>query len=129
MKFKYTILYVRNVEQALVFYEEAFGFERKFLHESADYGELDTGDTTLAFCSLQLMENLGKKPGKANPGNPVFEIALETGAVEQALQKAVTAGAVLVQDIQQQPWGQTTSYVSDTDGVLIEICSPILHRE
>lgn len=32
----------------------AFGFKQRFLHNSADYGELSTGETTLAFASHQL---------------------------------------------------------------------------
>lgn len=43
MKFGYTIVYVASVRQALAFYEAAFGFETRFLRESGDYGELDTG--------------------------------------------------------------------------------------
>ena len=53
MIFRYTILYVDNVEQALSFYHRAFDFEIGFLHESKDYGELVTGQTKLAFTSRQ----------------------------------------------------------------------------
>ncbi|MEO1523627.1 MAG: VOC family protein, partial [Cyanobacteria bacterium J06633_2] len=49
MKLKYTILYVENVSATLNFYEQSFGLQTKMLHESGDYGELDTGETTLAF--------------------------------------------------------------------------------
>lgn len=125
MKLKYTILYVENVEETLNFYSEAFGFAVKFLHESKDYGELDTGDTTLSFSALELMQQLGKSPTKANPKAPTFEIAFETTDVEGSLNKALDAGATLVQPVQEEPWGQTTSYVSDKNGFLIEICSPM----
>jgi lactoylglutathione lyase len=36
---------------ALTFYKDAFGFETRFLHESGQYGELNTGETVLAFAS------------------------------------------------------------------------------
>ena len=52
MKFKYAILYVENVEKTLEFYQQAFGFKTAFLHESVDYGELDTGCTTISFSSF-----------------------------------------------------------------------------
>lgn len=45
MLFGYTILYVEDVPHSLGFYEEAFGFKRRFLHEGGDFGELDTGGT------------------------------------------------------------------------------------
>ena len=56
MKFKYTILYVDDVVETFNFYEKAFGLQKKILHESGEYGELDTGSTTLSFSSLKLMK-------------------------------------------------------------------------
>jgi catechol 2,3-dioxygenase-like lactoylglutathione lyase family enzyme len=125
MIFRYTILYVADVTAALDFYESAFGLTKLFLHEAGDYGELDTGATKLAFSSRKLMVELGKSPGLADPKAPVFELAFETGDVPAALARALSAGAVLVQGAEVQPWGQTTSYVNDPDGYLIEICSAV----
>ena len=125
MKFKYTILYVENVEKTLQFYSTAFGLEQAMLHEGGDYGELSTGSTTLSFSSLELMASMGKNPGRANADNPVFEIAFETTDVPSALAKALQAGAALVQETQEMPWGQTTAYVSDHNGFLIELCTPV----
>ena len=51
MKFGYTILYVEDVRKTLSFYDQAFGFKTKFLHESGDFGELEIGATALAFSS------------------------------------------------------------------------------
>lgn len=97
MIFRYTILYVHDVEATLGFFKSAFGFETAFLHESKDYGELDTGQTKLAFSSIELMQSLGKSPATDPVTNPSFEIAFETGDVAAALAKAVKAGAELVQ--------------------------------
>lgn len=125
LTFKYTILYVESVADTLTFYESAFGFTTKMLHESGDYAELETGDTTLSFSSLTLMEELGKSPKPAKVGSPSFEIAFETEDVSGALAKALAAGAELVQDAEEMPWGQTTAYVNDINGFLVEICSPM----
>ncbi len=125
MNLAYTILYVENVTKTLDFYGEAFGFTQKMLHESGDYGELDTGSTTLSFSSLQLMEQIGKNPGRPVTGKPSFEIAFTTDDVATALAQAIQAGATLVQDVQEMPWGQTTAYVTDINGFLIELCTPI----
>jgi lactoylglutathione lyase len=125
MKLKYTILYVEDVATTLAFYERAFGLERKMLHESGDYGELDTGATSLSFSSIKLMSDLGKSPVKADLRAPTFEIAFETDDVKGALDRAISAGAEVVQDLREEPWGQTTSYVTDKNGFLIEICSPV----
>lgn len=125
MKFRYSILYVENVESTLDFYSRAFGFAVKFLHESGDYGELDTGQTSLSFSSISLMKQLGKTPGAPDPDRPVFEIAFETDDVAGCLKRAIDAGAVLLQDVREEPWGQTTSYVRDPNGYLVELCSPV----
>lgn len=125
MILKYVILYVNDVTKSLEFYERAFGLERLFLHEAGDYGELRTGQTRLAFSSTKLMQQLGKSPGKADPKAPVFEIALETDDVPAAIAKALAAGAHLVQAARDEPWGQTTAYVTDGDNYLIELCSPV----
>ncbi len=125
MKLKYTILYVESVAATLKFYENAFGFKTKFLHEEGDYGELETGETTLSFSSLKLMSELGKNPQKPSSLSPVFEIAFETTDVSKWLDQAIQHGATLVQDVKLEPWGQTTSYVSDINGFLVEICSPV----
>ena len=125
MDFRYTILYVDDVPAALAFYERAFGLARGLLHESGDYGELATGRTKLAFSSVELMTRIGKAPGRPDAQAPTFEIAFETDDVPGALKRAVAAGAALVQDVADMPWGQTTAYVRDPDGFLVEICSPV----
>jgi len=125
MHFSYTIFYVEDVAESLAFYEKAFGLKQKMLHESGDYGELDTGATTISFSSLRLMKEIGKNPGVPNPGNPVFEIAFTVSDVQASFDRAVEAGAVSVQMVEEMPWGQTTAYVSDINGFLVELCTPV----
>jgi uncharacterized glyoxalase superfamily protein PhnB len=125
IRFRYTILYVEDVSETLTFFENAFGFKRALLHESGDYGELDTGATKLSFSSIRLMTDIGKNPSRPDSSSPVFEIAFEVEDVASALSKALAAGATLVQDTEQMPWGQTTAYVSDSNGFLIELCTPV----
>ncbi len=95
------------------------------LHESGDYGELDTGNTILAFSAFELMQRLGKTPKQADAGAPSFEIAFETDDVEAGVNRAIKAGAKLISKPSKMDWGQTIAYVSDENGFLIEICTPI----
>ena len=125
MIFRYTILYVDDVPSSLDFFERAFGLKRGFLHESGDYGELTTGETKLAFSSRALMRQLDKNPDSPRADAPTFEIAFETDNVATALRRALSAGATLIQDARDEPWGQTTSYVADPNGYLIEICTAV----
>jgi len=125
LKFRYTILYVENVTDTLKFYEAAFGLTIDMIHESGDYGALKTGDTILSFSSLSLMQALGKNPSTPNKEQPSFEIAFETNDVAASLRKALNAGATLIQDIEEMSWGQTTAYVTDNNGFLVELCTPV----
>ena len=126
MKFGYTILYVKDVEKTVAFYESAFRLKRKFVHESG-YGEMDTGETKLGFASVGLATSNGVSFIQANPEgpSPAVEIAFVTDDVAEAFGVAVKAGAVPVAQPKQKPWGQLVAYVRDLDGFLVEICSPL----
>ena len=128
MKFGYTIIYVPDVAASLGFFNDAFGIATKFLHESNDYGELQTGETTLAFAAHALGEShfpsgFVKASESAKPLG--MEIALVTDDVATAHVRALRAGASELCAPVQKPWGQTVSYVHCPDGTLVELCSPI----
>jgi lactoylglutathione lyase len=125
MIFRYTILYVADVPKTLNFYNRAFGIETAFIHEGNDHGELNTGTTKLAFSSFQLMAQIGKDVATEAPAKPSFELARETSDVPSALARALEAGAILVQDVKQMPWGQTIAYVRAPEGTLVEICTAV----
>lgn len=128
MKFGYTIIYVADVRATLAFFEQAFGLETKFLHESGDYGELQTGETTLSFASHALAqlslpnqyEAIDQMPKPAS-----FEIGLTTQEVPKAVEKAIQAGASLLMEPTEKPWGQVVAYVKTPGNLLVELCTPL----
>lgn len=128
MKLGYTIIYVKDVPASLAFYGKAFGLRTRFLHDSLTYGELETGDTALAFASHELGQ--GNMPDgyvacDASPKPLGFEVALVTADVVQAHAKALEAGAIELKAPQAKPWGQTVSYVRCPDGSVVELCTPV----
>jgi lactoylglutathione lyase len=125
MNFRYTILYVNDVPASLDFYHRAFGFETAFLHDGNDYGELRTGATKLAFSSFALMATIGKSVATTAPEKPSFELAFETADVKAAVTRAVGAGATLVEEPKEMPWGQTIAYVRTPEGTLVELCTAV----
>jgi len=128
MKFGYTIIYVSSVEDTLEFYKEAFGLDVKFLHESKAYGELETGETTLAFASHEMGNmNLDGKYSKSNINDKAFgiELAFVTEDVHAAFKKAVEAGAIAFKEPSKKPWGQIVAYIRAKEGSIVELCSPI----
>lgn len=128
MRFGYTILYVSDVTSSLDFYERALGQRRRFLHESGQYAELETGETALAFAAHELAA--ANLPGIYRPEDrpsvrPPFEVCFVTDNVQVAFDRAVEEGAAAVSAPQTKPWGQDVAYVRDPDGNLVELASPV----
>jgi lactoylglutathione lyase len=128
MKLGYTIVYTPDVAASLVFFERAFGLQRRFLHEGGDYGELATGETTLAFAAHTLGQahfpaGYVKAHESALPLG--MEIALVTPDVPAAHSKALHAGARELKAPETMPWGQTVSWLRCPDGCLVELCTPM----
>ena len=128
MKFGYTIIYVPDVPEAVVFYEQAFGLKRRFIHESGGYAEMETGETALSFASDQLIKSMlpdGFQENSLSRPPAGVEIAFTTADVPAAFDRAVTAGAIELTAPEIKPWGQQVAYVRDLNGVLVEIASPM----
>ncbi len=126
MRFAYTIAYVRDVQRSVAFYEQAFGLKRRFIDESGQYAEMETGETTLAFASNELgASNLpdGFRRNDLTEPPAGVEIAFITEDVEAAFRSVLEAGATRVAEPKPKPWGQIVAYVRDLDGVLVEIGS------
>lgn len=128
MKFGYTIVYVPDVAASLSFFERAFGFARRFLHESQTYGELETGDTTLSFAAHELARAnfRGSHVAASASADPLgMEVAFVTDDVVAAHARALGAGATELSAPASKPWGQVVSYVRCPDGTLVELCTPV----
>ena len=126
MRFGYAIAYVREVKKSVAFYERAFGLKRRFVDESGQYAEMQTGETTLAFASNELgHSNLPGGSRENDPAEPPagVEIAFVAEDVGAAFRSALEAGATKVAEPKTKPWGQAVAYVRDPDGVLVEIGS------
>ncbi|WP_077035076.1 VOC family protein [Pelomonas sp. KK5] len=128
MQFAYTIVYVADVAASLAFFEQAFGLQRRFLHESGAYGELDTGATALAFVDhATARDSVGRDyVSAAGSEAPLgIEIGLATADVAAAFERAVAAGATPLKAPVTKSWGQTVAYVRCPDGTLVELCTPM----
>lgn len=122
----YCIIYVPDVNRALEFYERAFGVKRRFLHESGQYGELETGATALAFADETATTTCHVfEPNRRTTKAAGAEVAFIVENVDAAFRRAVAAGAAPVVEPIRKPWGQTISYVRDLDGFLVELCTVV----
>ena len=131
IQYAYTILYVPDVEKTVSFYEQAFGFQRKFVTPEQDYGELVSGEATIAFASWELANtNLKNGFTKSQPTAKPFgvELAFTTDQPQAVIEQAVATGATVVEEIKVKPWGQKVGYLRDINGFLIEICTPMQNK-
>ncbi len=127
MQLGYVILYVPDVAAAVEFYERAFGLSRRFVHESGQYAEMETGATALAFAGETFVSATchtfkANRPDQEPAG---AEVAFVADEVNAAFEKAIGAGVVSYVLPHQKPWGQTVAYVRDVNGFLVELCSAI----
>lgn len=128
MKLGYTIVYVPDVPASLAFFGKAFGLGTRFLHESRTYGELETGETVLAFAAHELGDaNFagGHVRASASPRPLGMEVGLVTDDVAAAHAAALANGASELAAPSRKPWGQVVSYVRAPDGCLVELCTPV----
>ena len=126
MRLGYVIIYVRDIQETVVFYEKAFGLKRRFIHESGAYAEMETGNTCLAFVDENFVkDSVTFRPNRSADEPAGIEISLVTDQVELQFDNAINAGAISVLKPTQKPWGQLVSYVKDNNGCLVEICSPM----
>jgi len=127
MKLGYTIIYVADVPATVAFYENAFAIQRRFIHESDLYAEMDTGGTVLSFAGNEAaeMNGLAILPNDPSGVAAGWEICFVTDDVVSAFHRAVKAGCTPVSSPAEKPWGQTVSYVRDLNGCIVEIASPV----
>lgn len=121
-------MYVSDVKKTIAFYEEAFGFTRRFVTPEKDYGEIATGSTTIAFAIHSLAKsNLSNDYEASDIKNKPLgiELGFTTDNPTEVIDRALAAGAILEEPVITKPWGQEVGYLRDINGFLIEICTPM----
>lgn len=116
----YTVLVVEDLDAALGFYVDRLGLTVS--HRTAQYAQLVTGTTRLAFYTRRAMEEtLGRPLSRPSEDAPAFELGFKVDDVDAAFAELVEAGALPAAEPRDRPWGQRTGYVRDPDGNLVEL--------
>ena len=123
-----TLLYVRDVQESIGFYENAFGIERD-ANVTAGFASIfqRSAGSTLGFVQRDFARE---------HVDGVAEVALERDAppvvvlfvvsdVDATYRRAVDAGAISVRGPEDKPLGFRVAYVRDRDGFLVELATPI----
>ena len=126
LHFGYVVVFVPDVEQAVAFYEKAFGIRRRMV--TPMFAQMETGATALAFGAETNEEReLGGFTYSKNRLDAFaagLQISFVAEDVASTFQRAIESGCTPVVQPKQQPWGQTVSRVRDLNGVLVSIVSP-----
>jgi lactoylglutathione lyase len=124
MEFGYTVIYVDDVPATTAFYEQAFGL--KLLLSNPAHAEMSTGSTILAFGAVKHLRHQVSDVRENSPTEPAIamQISFVTDDVAAAYAKALSFGAVPVNEPQTMPWGQIVSRVRDLNGVMVGIVNP-----
>jgi catechol 2,3-dioxygenase-like lactoylglutathione lyase family enzyme len=130
LKLKVVGFIVADVPATVAFYEQAFGLALHFLHPSRGYAELNSGAALLAFLSEAFVTKTSLLGGLATylnrPDQPTLgaHVALWSDDIEGDWRRAIEAGAMVVSPLSAKPWGQVSGYLRDTDGIVVEVCTP-----
>ena len=127
MKLSYSILYVNNVTDSVAFYQKAFGIKNRFIHESGDYAEMDTGEVTLAFCAHNLAKDIVRENyQKASQSQLIgSQISFEPHNIKEAYDAALANGAKSIVAPEVKPWGWENAILMDIDGHIVELAKEI----
>ena len=104
------------------------------MEQSQDYAEMDAGGARLAFvgekfvAEAQLLSGAPYAPNRAENPAAWAQLAFVTDDMERDWRRAVEAGAAIVRAPEVKPWGQTTAYLRDCNGIIVELCTPS-HRD
>ncbi len=128
--FANTVVWVPDVQRAADFYTKVFGIKVLFKMDLGTHWwlEMNSGVTHLSFASeKQAMEfTQGKLHRNRKAAVPAaIALTMRVKDLQAALQRATTAGGVVVAPPKQQPWGLVEARVRDPDGVLVAVVSPV----
>ncbi|KAK8931259.1 hypothetical protein KSP39_PZI016819 [Platanthera zijinensis] len=127
--FAYTVVYVKDVAKSVAFYANAFGYNVRRLDHSHRWGELESGQTTIAFTPKHQKESDERSGEVQIPAGPEekqpVEVCFAYDDVDAAYKTAVANGAVPVSPPEEKQWGQRVGYVRDIDGIVVRLGSNV----
>ncbi|KAM7522217.1 hypothetical protein LguiA_012119 [Lonicera macranthoides] len=125
--FAYTVIYVKDVAKSVAFYAKAFGYNVRRLDHTHRWGELESGQTTIAFTPVHQKETDDRSGSVLTPRSDherqPLEICFAYADIDSAYKRAVENGAIAVSAPEEKEWGQKVGYVRDIDGIVVRMGS------
>lgn len=108
-------LAVADVDQAIRFYSEAFGFEKMYTFLGPD-GETRHGEMRYEDGVIMMGQAVDGRRTPRQSGASSVTMYIYTSDVEALCQRARAAGAEVLKQPEEQFWGDRTALVADPDG-------------
>lgn len=121
----FPILYVDDLRTSLRFYCQLLGFEEIYRFPPTG----DPGYASLALGADKIGLSDAGYPGRhGKPQRPItgrpFELCVETSDVDAFIASVREAGAPVLAEPEDQPWGERVAYLEDPDGNPIHVRGP-----
>ena len=107
-------LHVQDIDQALSFYEGAFGFVRTGLNLD-EQGKTQHAELEYHGAVVAMLTPRSARPGSRGAGSSP-EVAVYLQDVDAAYRKALQRGAKGVEAPRDLPWGERIGLIQDPDG-------------
>jgi len=112
----FPVIYTEDVRRSVGFYEQ-LGFEQQYqfpLEGEPGYVSLIRGDWTLGITSV---ESPRQFLGLQRIGDgPRFELFVYVADVDKTVEQLRGAGAPVLREPEDMPWGERVAFVADPDG-------------
>ncbi len=121
-----TVLAVTDVERAVAFYQQAFGWERRA--DFPIYVELALPDGRgVAFYERNSFGlNTGIVPAPVAAGQLTgAELYLRCEDLGAAIERLTAVGARLLRPRELKPWGDEVAYFADPDGTVVAVAQQV----
>ena len=117
----YVILYVRDLEASVAFYQDVIGLPFKL--RDAGYAEFVTGETRFGLLERARASALiGREPTQ---GGPAGEVLFLVDDVEAEAERLRGLGVEFLSGPVDRPWGHRTLHLLDPDGFVVELVQKI----
>ena len=122
----YVILYVRDLGTSIAFYRDVIGIPFKRLGDG--YAEFDTRPTKLGLYErARLSELIGREA--SGEGGPAVAVLFLVDDVDAEAKRLSAAGAEILAEPTDRPWGHRTLHVEDPDGNVVELAKEIARTD
>jgi lactoylglutathione lyase len=120
----FPVIYTRDVEGAVDFYEGLLGFEKQY--QFPPDGEPGYVGLRRDQADLGIVHESSPQQmiGKSMGDGPRFELFVYVDDVDASIESMRNAGVRVLREAEDMPWGERVAFVSDPEGNPVTLAAP-----